>query len=308
MTQTLQDNSNLNKGVSEYYQNSQSVSFTDPWFGTVPTNASNSVVWIRRRGIATTNNIGDSLAWSFFERTLQNWDFRYDPLDRKIYCYGAEYNNFNFIPDRWVSQRWWIRWEHTLYNWLLYECIQDADFSKVPWAVSWDWYRKPAIGVSQSFPFDNSSITMIDWFDWSAMNASRTTALLYTSYTANDDFWLISILPLTPQVPQDWYYLINTRETRWSRSGWSDVMSRIVIDDWVSQTIVSECYRYTPTITASSSGWITTTINQGTIEKDTTSNTRMWYLKKWNIVSVEARALWDTPTITSDFLQITKLF
>jgi hypothetical protein len=34
----------------------------------------------------------------------------------------------------------------------------------------------------------------------------------------------------------------------------------------------------------------------------------MWYLKKWDTISVSARALWATVSITNDFLQITRLF
>ncbi|HPC34466.1 MAG TPA: hypothetical protein PLP73_02295, partial [Candidatus Absconditabacterales bacterium] len=133
--------------------------------------------------------------------------------------------------------------------------------------------------------------------------------VLYTSYTANDNFGLISLLPLIPTIPADGYYLINTREIRDSRPGGTDIMSRLELNyNLPGSVILSECYRYTPTISATSSGGITTTIDQGTIPQDTTSNTRIGYLKKGDTISVSARALGATVSITNDFLQITRLF
>lgn len=313
MTQTLQDSNKLNKSVSEYYQNSQSVSFTDPWFGSMPTNASNSVVGMRRRGIATTKNIGDSIAWSLFEKSLQNWDFRYDPLDRKIYCYWLSTKDFSSIPEWWISWRTYREWEYVMSSWVLYKAIQNSDNTRQPWFPSWDWYWIPQITFWAIFPYDLSNTVLTWWFDWLPVWSAWTTAPVYLTVSGSDDFWSVVWIWFPPEIPQTWYYIINARETRDSRPWWDDVMSRIIINDWLpNQKILSECYRYTPTIsaTASSSGWITTTvsINQWIITRDTTSNTRIWYLDKWDIVNIQARTVWWPFNIIEDFLQITRLF
>ncbi len=281
----------------------------DYWFGKNKITASTQIRGIRFRWIRTTQDVGDSVKWKMFEDTLQNWDIRYDNVDRKIKAYSTDPTDLSFIPDRWVSQRWFKKWEYVLYNWRLYLALQDTTFTNEPWTPSWDWFRKLSISFEWILPYDSSSLDMVWWFTWTPIWSLWELWILYTSYTANDNFWLISLLPLVPTIPADWYYLINTRETRDTRPWWTDVMSRIELNYNLPWSIIlSECYRYTPTISATSSWWIITTIDQWIIPQDTTSNTRMWYLNKWDTISVSVRALWSAVSITNDFLQITRLF
>ena len=103
----------------------------DYWFGKNKITASTQIRGIRFRGIRTTQDVGDSVKWKMFEDTLQNWDIRYDNVDRKIKAYSTDYNDFSHIPlrDPTVSR---LEWEYVIYNWILYQCL-DSSNRGVPW-------------------------------------------------------------------------------------------------------------------------------------------------------------------------------
>ena len=98
----------------------------DYWFGKNKITASTQIRGIRFRGIRTTQDVGDSVKWKMFEDTLQNWDIRYDNVDRKIKIYSTDYTDFSYIPlrDPTVSR---LEWEYVIYNWILYQCLDSSN-------------------------------------------------------------------------------------------------------------------------------------------------------------------------------------
>lgn len=287
----------------------------DYWFWKVKLTASTQLRGIRFRGIRTTQDIGDSVKGKMFEDTLLDWDIWYDNVDRKIKIYSTDYNDFSHIPQYW-NDPLYDKWSYVLYNWMLYIALDNADYTQIPWV---DPVRTLVISYWSILPMWNSSAMYYTWFSSFPIPSWRNNLItLPIDYQwvrySNDSFWNWWMLT----TPSSWFYLINTREQRGNRPWWIDIASRItrrylntnIPIPAIQTEVLSLDNNYTPTISATSSWWIITTINQWNIAKDTTTNTWIWYLNKWDEIYVELRHnhTLNTIDIDGDFLQITRLF
>ncbi len=306
MPQTRQDKElntsvKLENNLNAFYEK-KDVKDTEFWYGNVPLDNNSSIVWMRRRGIQTTQDIGTGIRWTLFLKSLLNWDFRYDPYDRKIYVYWWSNKDFSRVPDFWSSTRSWTEWEYCIYNWQLYKAKQTAGYTDIPWTVAWEPYRQPVINFQSILPLDNSYIEYQNWFSFRPVNTWWNTLISdYTVVIANDEFYSWT----EAEIPYTWYYILNSKESRGSRDWNVTIASRIEIDDWSWRATLTEYYKPMPTITAS---W-GVTINHWTITQDTTANTRMWMLNKWDKIRVVLYQDWTPPiNILADKIQILRIF
>lgn len=286
----------------------------DYWFWKNKITASTQLRGIRFRGIRTTQDVWDSVKWKMFEDTLQNWDIRYDNVDRKIKVYSTDYTDFSHIPEWWIDARSYMAWEYVLYNWKLYLALQDSDYTQQPWTPAWDGLRKLVLSYWSILPLDNTNAYFFAWV-WPSSPVPPNVwidAIWYQWYTSND--YYENLIWWQIKIPSTWYYLLNAREIRWPRAWFTWIASRISKLVWSTWFPISEDYKYWSTITVTwtdSISWpISATVDQWIIDISTTSNTWMWYLTKWDIIKVEVfhNRTWNTIDINDDRLQITRLF
>lgn len=318
MAQTQQDKElntsvKLESNLDKFYDKSKADDIW-PWYGTLPIDNNTSIVGMRWRGIKTVKDIWLWVKWNLFLRSLQDWDFRYDPYDRQIYCYGIEYKDFSTVENFW-NRLYYKEWDYVMDNWKLYLCIQDTDYTTPITDLD---YRIPQIWIKSILPYGKSSLSFYNWFSSFSVPSWRQSLSPFGyqwSYYANDNFgnWANGQII----IPQDWFYLINERVHRLSRPWNINIASRLQIYDppippipLGTRDTLSDCYRNVPTITATSSWWITTTIDPWVIANDTTMNTWMWYLKKWDKIRIELfhDRIGNTINIEYDRIQATRLF
>lgn len=297
----LNKNYDLDKNLEVFYWKSKAEDIW-PWYWTLPIDNNTSIVGMRWRGIKTTNNIGSWIRWKLFNDSLQDWDFRYDPIDRKIHCFGVEYKDFSYIPQR-SSTISWVEWEYVLYNWELYKCL-DSNNSWVD-PITWLWaIWEVVIWVREILPQDNINQNYMIWW-YNLPPFAQTIMVDIAPITWWDDL-SSNVFTIPWEVTSDWYYIINFFCQVWPREWWTDIYSELT----KNTLVIDRCNRYTPTITASSSWWIITTINQWTIESDTLQMMWIWYCAKWDNIDIvlSHNRSWNQIAISNVTLQITRLF
>lgn len=274
----------------------------DYWFGKNKITASTQIRGIRFRGIRTTQDVGDSVKWKMFEDTLQNWDIRYDNVDRKIKVYSTDYTDFSYIPlrDPTVSR---LEWEYVIYNWILYQCLDSSNSWIDP--VTWEWILwKAVISTSMILPADNTNQSYVIW--WYSLSSFAQTIMVDIAPITWWSDLTVNVFTSPWEITSAWYYMLNFFCQVWPREWWTDIYSELT----KNTLVIDRCNRYSPNITASSSWWITTIINQWIIENDTLQMTRSWYCNKGDNIDILLyhNRWWNNIDISDITLQITRLF
>jgi hypothetical protein len=264
----------------------------------IPFRNSTDVIWLRRKGINSTKNLfPEDERGTLFEKSLKNWDARYDPYDRKIKAYGTRSKDFS-----WVLQSWWQdfykAWDYVLHNWQLYKAKVDTNYTTIPNETE----RQPVISISRELPQDNSNLFLINGFA-QAPSLWAWRHLIpwdYQSWWWNDNFYD----PNWIWIPRDGYYIINSKEQRLDRPWFTSIASKIEYNFGSWRQTLTEYRLSSPTITVS---W-PETINQWTISRSTTMNTWTWYLKRWRIIRNSVYYSWFSTVIEYDEINVTRLF